>query len=240
MKQKIACVYLIENLTNGKKYIGQSIEFNKRKTNHKCDSKRIITPLYNAIRKDGWENFEYTILMKDQTINYDKLDFWECYFIELFDTLNREKGYNLESGGNKNKNLNPETKAKLKIAQNKNKHFLGKKHTEEAKKKIGDSKRGTNNHFYGKKYTIEMKTELGLGTGKLYKEVLSHGKLVYKTYFMKKGKCITIEKYPNLGIPLIICTRICMENEIDFKSNLVKDIENFVQKIDLKTINFIN
>jgi hypothetical protein len=85
-----------------------------------------------------------------------------------------------------------------------------------------------------------MKTELGLGTGKLYKEVLSHGKLVYKTYFMKKGKCITIEKYPNLGIPLIICTRICMENEIDFKSNLVKDIENFVQKIDLKTINFIN
>jgi hypothetical protein len=31
-----------------------------------------------------------------------------------------------------------------------------------------------------------------------------------------------------------------MENEIDFKSNLVKDIENFVQKIDLKIINIIN
>jgi hypothetical protein len=31
-----------------------------------------------------------------------------------------------------------------------------------------------------------------------------------------------------------------MENEIDFKSNLIKDIENFVQKIDLKTINIIN
>jgi len=43
-----------------------------------------------------------------------------------------------------------------------------------------------------------------------------------------------------LAIPLIICTRICMENEIDFKSNLIKDIENFVQKIDLKTINIIN
>lgn len=66
-----------------------------------------------------------------------------------------------------------------------------------------------------------MKTELGLGTGKLYKEGLSNG----------KEKCITIEKYPNLSIPLIICTRICMENEIDFKSNLVKDMLNFVQKL---------
>ena len=37
-----------------------------------------------------------------------------------------------------------------------------------------------------------MKTELGLGTGKLYKEFLSNGKHVYKTYFMKE-KCVTIE-----------------------------------------------
>ena len=237
MKQKIACVYLIENLTNGKKYIGQTVNFESRKRCHKCNYIKKNYYIYLAMRKYGYENFEYTILMKDQTINYDKLDFWECYFIELFDTLNREKGYNLESGGNKNKNLNPETKAKLKIAQNKNKHFLGKKHTEEAKKKIGDSKRGTNNHFYGKKYTIEMKTELGLGTGKLYKEGLSNGKPAYKTRFIKE-KCITIEKYSNLSIPLIICTRICMENEIDFKSNLVKDMENFVKNFDLKT--FIN
>lgn len=31
-----------------------------------------------------------------------------------------------------------------------------------------------------------------------------------------------------------------MENEIDFKYNLVKDILNFVQNFDLKTINIIN
>lgn len=229
MIKKIACVYLIENLTNGKKYIGQSIEFNKRKTNHKCDSKRIITPLYNAIGKYGWENFEFTILIKDNTINYDFLDFWECYFIDLFDTLNKNKGYNLESGGNKNKNLSPETKEKLKIAQNKNKHFLGKKHTEEAKKKISNSKLGINNHFYGRKYTIEMKTELGLGSGELYKKILSNGKPAYKTYFMK-AKTVSVDKYPNLGVLLIICTRICMENEINFKSNLILEMENFSLK----------
>ena len=57
----------------------------------------------------------------------------------------------------------------------------------------------------------------------------------------------TINKYKDLSIPLIICTlpsndvfvkgtRICMENEIDFKSNLIKDMENFVRNFDLKTI----
>ncbi len=62
----------------------------------------------------------------------------------------------------------------------------------------------------------------------------------FNTNFNGKTKSLTIEKYPNLGIPLIICTRICMENEIDFKSNLVKDMENFVKNFDLKTINIIN
>lgn len=34
--------------------------------------------------------------------------------------------------------------------------------------------------------------------------------------------------------------RLCIENEIDFNSNLVKDMENFVQNFNLKTINNID
>jgi hypothetical protein len=60
------------------------------------------------------------------------------------------------------------------------------------------------------------------------------------TKFNNKSKSITINKYNDLSKPLIICTRICMENEIDFKSNLLKDIENFVKNFDLKTIININ
>jgi hypothetical protein len=60
------------------------------------------------------------------------------------------------------------------------------------------------------------------------------------TDFNGVTKLITINKYTNLAIPLIIYTRICMENEIDFKSNLVKDMENFVQNFNLKTINNID
>ena len=301
MKQKIACVYLIENLMNGKKYIGQTVNFYKRKVGHKYNSKISTTPLYNAIRKDGWENFEYSILMKDQTINYDMLDFWECYFIELFDTLNRENGYNLESGGNLNKvfteeakknmskvkvgkkmsdetkkklrelnlgvnnafygkkhkeesiqkmreqhlgnTLSEETKQKLReLNLGERNYFYGKKHTDEVKKLISKLSSGKNNSFYGKKHTEERNIQLSIknkendwnnrGKGILFYE--KNNKL--NTNFNGKTKTVTINKYKDLSIPLIICTRICMENEIDFKSNLIKDMENFVRNFDLKTI----
>lgn len=116
MKKKISCVYLIENLINCKKYIGQTINFQSRKKSHERDSKINTTPLYQSIRKHGWDNFEFTILMKDNTINHDYLDFWECYFIEIFDTINREKGYNCESGGSLNKFYCEETINKMTIA----------------------------------------------------------------------------------------------------------------------------
>jgi group I intron endonuclease len=160
MKQKIACVYLIENLMNSKKYIGQSIEFNKRKTNHKCDSKISTVPLYNAIRKDGWENFEYTILMKDQTINHGYLDYWECYFIELFDTLNRTKGYNNDSGGNLNRVCSEEKTKKISEATK------GKKVSDETRLKMSVSQRGKIgplNNSYGLIRSNETKEKCGMG-----------------------------------------------------------------------------
>ena len=129
-----------------------------------------------------------------------------------------------------------------KLSSGKNNSFYGKKHTDKVKKLISKLSSGKNNSFYGKKHTEERNIELSIknkendwnnrGKGKLYIE--KDNKLT--TNFNGKTKTVTINKYPNLAIPLIICTRICMENEIDFKSNLVKDIEDFVQHFDLKTI----
>jgi len=139
--------------------------------------------------------------------------------------------------------LPEETKQKLRELNlgDKN-HFYGKTHTDEVKKLISKLSSGKNNSFYGKKHTEERNIELSIknkendwnnrGKGKLYIE--KNSKLT--TIFNGKTKTVTINKYKDLSIPLIICTRICMENEIDFKSNLVKDMENFVHNFDLKTI----
>lgn len=142
------------------------------------------------------------------------------------------------------KKMSEDTKLKLsKLNLGEKNSFYGKKHTEEVKNKIKEHHKNNLNYaFRGKKHTEERNEQLsiknkdndwnGRGKGVLYNN--KNGKLT--TGFNRKCKTVTISKYPNLAIPLIICTRICMENEIDFKSNLVKDMENFVQNFDLKTI----
>lgn len=117
-RKRISCIYMIENLINCKKYVGQSVDFYTRYTGHKRTALTKLDntlPLYSAMRKYGFDNFEFTILIKDNTTGSIKLDFWEDYFIDLFDTMNREKGYNCTSGGNLSKMYHMDTIAKFKV-----------------------------------------------------------------------------------------------------------------------------
>jgi group I intron endonuclease len=233
-------IYMITNKINNKKYIGQSINIKRRKSEHftKHCNKMVIS---NAIFKHGKENFDFEILKECDESQLDEL---EIKYIAEYKSNNREFGYNVDNGGNGTGKLSEETKQKIKESTTGYKnHFYGKKHTKDVKNKIKEHHKNNKNYaFHGKKHTEERNRQLSIknkdndwnnrGKGVLYNN--KNGK--FNTNFNGKTKSLTIEKYPNLGIPLIICTRICMENEIDFKSNLVKDMENFVQSFDLKTI----
>jgi group I intron endonuclease len=233
-------IYMITNKMNNKKYIGQSINIKRRKSEHftKHCNKMVIS---NAIFKYGKENFDFEILKECDESQLNEL---EIKYITEYKSNNREFGYNVDNGGNGTGKLSEETKQKLRELNLGVKNaFYGKIHTDEIKQKIKEHHKNNENYaFHGKKHTEERNQKLSIknkendwnnrGKGILYYE--SCGKL--NTNFNGKSKHVTIKKYPNLAIPLIICTRICMENEIDFKSNLIKDIENFVQKFDLKTL----
>ena len=185
------------------------------------------------MRKYGYQNFEYSILMKDKTINHDYLDFWECYFIKLFDTLNREKGYNNDSGGNLNKVCSEEKKKKISETTK------GKKVSYETRLKMSISQKGKIgilNNSYGFKRSNETKEKCGMGSGSLYREILKDGRLSYITIFGSKSNTLSITKYPTFAKPLIIMKRLCMENDINYVPILMKKMENFVQDFDLKTI----
>lgn len=234
MVQKLACVYMIENLINGKKYIGQTVNFENRKRCHKCNHTRKNYYIYLAMRKYGYENFEYSILIKDNTINYDKLDFLECYFIELFDTLNREKGYNNDSGGNLNRVCSEDKKKKISEATK------GKKRSDESRLKMSIAQKGKVgplSNSYGYKHSNESKEKNGMGSGILYREIFKNGKLSYATNYGSKSTTVLLEKYPIYAKPLIIMKRLCMENDINYESILIKDMLSFVQNFNLKTIN---
>ena len=94
-KEKICGVYCIENLVNGKKYIGQSIDIKLRWMQHKRDSIIVRdTFLYNSIRKHGMKNFKFYILeLCDECSLNDK----EIYWIDYYNTY--KNGYNMTLGG---------------------------------------------------------------------------------------------------------------------------------------------
>ena len=89
-------IYKITNQINGKCYIGQSSDINKRWKNHKICSnnpndKRYNYPLYQAFRKYGIENFKFEIL---EECSQNQLNEKECYWIKVLSPQ-----YNQTDGG---------------------------------------------------------------------------------------------------------------------------------------------
>jgi group I intron endonuclease len=94
-------VYVIENLENGKKYIGQTtrVDLTERFREHCGNSTTSVCPkLRNAIKKYGKDCFSVEPLWTSETCDQQELDMKEMDLIEEHNTLN-PNGYNLTKGG---------------------------------------------------------------------------------------------------------------------------------------------
>ena len=100
-------IYKITNLLNGKIYIGKSVDIYERFNTHKRESlisqeqweqnyRGIKTPFHAAIRKYGAENFKLEIIEEclEQELNEK-----EKYYIKLYNSTNKDIGYNIQEGG---------------------------------------------------------------------------------------------------------------------------------------------
>ena len=123
-------VYL-HKFPNNKVYIGiTSQNVNRRWRNgkgyrHKQDL------VFRAIQKYGWENIEHIIL--HENLSKEQAEQKEIELISEYNAMNPKNGYNCESGGSVHKTLSEETRQKLRDAN------IGKKHTEETKRKMSIS-----------------------------------------------------------------------------------------------------
>ena len=100
--KNICCIYKITN-SNFDIYIGQTINFKRR-----CNSYSNFLKLKNQKRlkysfvKYGFENHKIEILLE---CNHDELNFWEEFYVALFDSFKSEHGLNSTSGGRSHKRM---------------------------------------------------------------------------------------------------------------------------------------
>lgn len=97
-------IYKIENLTNGNKYIGQSVHIEKRWSTEKTNAFNKDNPEYNyplqrAFRKYGLDNFSFEVI---EQCSREELNKKERYWISYYDSF--YNGYNQTLGGDCSKN----------------------------------------------------------------------------------------------------------------------------------------
>ena len=154
---KMCGIYKITNLVNGKVYIGQTQDdIIQRWKEHKYYLDKRNQILYCAMRKYGFENFSFEILMLCEE---DLLDLMEIYYIEMYRSYvgwEDSWGYNATTGGSGSKNFKHTKKTKEKLK----KIAKERKHSDKTKRKMSESRKGVNNSFYGKHHTDESKRKL--------------------------------------------------------------------------------
>jgi group I intron endonuclease len=153
-----AGIYCIENLINGKKYVGQGKNVETRmKQGHQYSH-----ALLRALNKYGKENFKFYVLIYCEEF---ELNYYEKEIIKIFRSRSKENGYNILEGGNSSRRgipVSPEVKEKISVANSgkvrskevneKNRQFhLGLTLSAESRNKIGEKERGEKHYRFGKK-----------------------------------------------------------------------------------------
>ena len=167
----IGYIYLIIDLTNWKKYVGQHHYHLEKLDSNYHGSGHIIKMIYKKRPETLKEVYLKTCYTQEE------LDEWEKYFIFIFDTI-YPNGYNLTEGGNGGVPCE-ETRRKMSLsAKGRTPYNKGKHLSEEHKKKIGESNKGLQsgekNPFYGKHHSEETKRKISDNkiNGKSSKKVL--------------------------------------------------------------------
>lgn len=175
MKEKICGIYCIENIINCKKYIGSSTDVYARWRQHKSHLLNNIhrnCHLQSSCDKYGYDNLKFYIV---EVCGEKILNEREEYYIKLYDTKNRNFGFNLTDGGKGVRGVSEETRNKMSMQK------IGKtgaKRSDATRKRISDALTGKkaspekteknriakigNKNMLGKKHTQETKDGLSI------------------------------------------------------------------------------
>lgn len=143
---KMAGIYKFTNKTNGKIYIGESMNLKERMGYYPLLREK--RPIIYAFRKYGFSNFEYSIIESfpcgvSKSILLDREEFW----IRIYGSVDKNVGYNVAHRGTDRTGVkcSKETLEKMRIAR------TGMKHSDATRKKMSEDRRGSKHWQYGKR-----------------------------------------------------------------------------------------
>lgn len=196
-------VYLIRCKSENKIYIGVSNNIRNRYNQHMSLLNKNKHPnmyLQSAFNQFGKNDFCCEILYEAKNPNVPKKELYdlEIYYISLYNSNNRNYGYNLESGGNSKGRVADETRHRLSKSLKGRKspcYWTGKKMSQELRDKMSQNRKGKPSHWRGKKQTKEhaekrARTQIG-------KVWVNNGEV---SRFVSKEECKTLlEQGFNIG-----------------------------------------
>lgn len=127
LHENLCGIYCIRNMINQKVYIGKSINIRQRiwchigRLNSK-DSKSENQHFINAWWKYGKENFEYFVLEiidKNQDNIENIIKDKELFWMDYYQSYNRDKGYNLRRDSSTSMIVHNETREKMSVSHRK-------------------------------------------------------------------------------------------------------------------------
>ena len=126
---------------NGKVYIGQSINIEKRFKSYQRLECKLQTKIYNSLIKYGFDSHKFDVIVSGD-FNQDLLNELEIHYIRLYNTYSN--GLNLTSGGLGSRGRAATDSMKKKIS-NANKGKVspnkGKSPSEETRKKLAEKRK---------------------------------------------------------------------------------------------------
>lgn len=165
------CVYK-HTSPSGKIYIGISGIDPVKRWNCGCGY-RSNFHFDNAIRKYGWRNFSHEILFDDLT--KDEAEEMEIKLIQEYKSYMKRFGYNQDMGGNSIGKASDETRRKQsekkKLLTGEKNPFYGKKHSDETKQLIMQTKSSLLEHNGELKPMSVWASELGISFQGLWRRI---------------------------------------------------------------------
>lgn len=219
-------IYVITNKANNKKYVGQSIDVQIRLCRHITElikGKHCNIHLQNSFIKHGIENFSFEPLVQ---CKQEMLNDLEIYYIGLFKSFDKSKGYNKTYGG-ETPNHTKETRNKISNTQKGRKlpkewrdnivnALIGREVTKETRNKIGEKNRKFSKEEQDK--IIDMYMNKGY-TQKEIAKITNSGKMTINRY-LKPYKSIKKKELNNQILKLL--EQGVMQVDIANKLNISK------------------